>query len=148
VVSLLLRTRNVSAYAFFVSMGVLAAFFACAVDEVTSIVFMVAAILEVCDYFEVNPLPFIISTVMLTNIGSAGTVLGNPIGILLASKSGLTFEDFIVKAFPLMLLCLVTAVAILAVWFRKALRHLNDQMKRLGRMRCSSAFWMCRWRQA
>ncbi len=32
---------------------------ACAVSEVISIIFIVAAILEVCDYFEADPVPFI-----------------------------------------------------------------------------------------
>jgi len=57
----------------------------CAVAEVTSIIFMVAAILEICDYFEVDPIPYIIISILATNIGSAGTVLGNPVGILIAT---------------------------------------------------------------
>ena len=132
IVSLILRIRKLTARKFFLVITVFSALLACAVDEVTSIVFMVAAVLEICDYFEVNPLPFIISTVIATNIGSAGTVLGNPIGILLASKSGLTFEDFIVKAFPLMIVCLIVTVLILAFWYRKALRQLDEKIKELG----------------
>jgi len=132
IVSLILRIRNLSALRFFISISLISALFACAVDEVTSIVFMVAAILAVCDYFEVNPVPFIISVVLVTNIGSSGTVLGNPIGILLASKSGLTFEDFIVKAFPLMLVCLGAAIFILVLWYRKALKQLDVKIKELG----------------
>jgi Na+/H+ antiporter NhaD/arsenite permease-like protein len=102
------------------------------VDEVTSIIFMVAAILQVCDFFEVNPTPFIITSVLTTNIGSAGTVLGNPIGIVIATKSGLTFEDFIFRAFPLMLVCLAAAMILLYFWCRKSLRELDHKIKELG----------------
>src|SRR3989338_7352385 len=98
----------------------MSALLACAVDEVTSIIFMVAAVLEVCDYFEVDPFPFVVISVLATNVGSAATVLGNPIGILIASKSGLTFEDFIAKAFPLAMVCLIAVICIVIIWYKKA----------------------------
>ncbi|MDP2938334.1 MAG: SLC13 family permease [Candidatus Omnitrophota bacterium] len=131
-VSLILRIRNLTAKKFLIAIAIISALLACAVDEVTSIVFMVAAILEICDYFEVDPVPFIIGSVLTTNIGSSGTVLGNPIGILIAAKSGLSFEDFIVKAFPLMLICLAVTIFILVIWYRKALTQLDRRIKELG----------------
>jgi Na+/H+ antiporter NhaD/arsenite permease-like protein len=108
------------------------ALLSCAVDEVTSIIFIVAAVFEICDYFEVNPAPFLIISVLATNIGSSGTALGNPIGILIASKSGLTFEDFIVKAFPVMLVCVAAMILVVKFWYKKELLDLNHKMKELG----------------
>ena len=131
-VSLMLRARRLTATKFLISITFLSALLACAVDEVTSIVFVVAAILEICDYFEVDATPFLIISILATNIGSSGTVLGNPIGILIAAKSGLTFEDFLIKAFPVMLICLVLLFAIVRVWFRKALEQFDRQIKELG----------------
>jgi Na+/H+ antiporter NhaD/arsenite permease-like protein len=107
----------------------MSALLACCVDEVTSIIFMAAAILEICDYFEIDPTPFIIISILTTNIGSTGTVLGNPIGILIASKSGLTFEDFLLKAFPLMLLCLLTVIILVIYWYRKTLKRLEESIR-------------------
>lgn len=131
-VSLILRIKNLTAAKFLVSISVISAFLACAVDEVTSIIFMVAAIFEICDYFEVDPSPFLIISVLATNIGSSGTVLGNPIGILIATKSGLTFEDFILKAFPIMLACLAVLILIVKLWYKKSLLDLDNKMKELG----------------
>ncbi|MCM8780707.1 MAG: SLC13 family permease [Candidatus Omnitrophica bacterium] len=130
-ITLFLRVRNLTAKRFILMISVFSALLACCVDEVTSIMFMVAAILEICDYFEVEPIPFIIISVLATNIGSSGTVLGNPIGILIASKSGLTFEDFIVKAFPLMCLCLLFIIFIISIWYRKAIKRLDGKIKEL-----------------
>ncbi|MDD5238738.1 MAG: SLC13 family permease, partial [Candidatus Omnitrophica bacterium] len=132
IVGLILRIRNLTANKFLISISIISALLACAVDEVTSIIFIVAAIFEICDYFEVDPTPFLIISVMATNIGSSGTVLGNPIGILIASKSGLTFEDFITKAFPVMLLCLAVMLVIVRLWYRKTLAGLEHKMKELG----------------
>jgi len=132
IVSLILRIPKLTGKKFVLIIGILSALLACTVDEVTSIIFMVVAVLEICNYFEVNPIPFVIISVLATNIGSAATVLGNPIGILIASKSGLTFEDFIIKAFPLAVLCLIVTLVILLFWYRKSIKLLDEQMQRLG----------------
>jgi len=132
IVSLILRVKNLNANRFVILISVMSALLACAVDEVTSIIFMVAAVLEICDYFEVDPFPFVVISVLATNVGSAATVLGNPIGILIASKSGLTFEDFISKAFPLAMVCLIAVIGIVIFWYRKAIRQLQANIEKLG----------------
>jgi len=131
-VSLILRVKHMTAQKFLILISVVSALSACAIDEVTSIIFVVAAIFEICDYFDVDPTPFLIISVLATNIGSAGTALGNPIGILIASKSGLTFEDFLIKAFPVMLICLAAAILIVRWWYRATLAELDKKMKHLG----------------
>lgn len=132
IVSLILRIPHLTAKKFVFSISVISALLACAVDEVTSVIFMVAAVLEICDYFEVEPAPFIIISVLATNIGSAATVLGNPIGILIASKSGLTFEDFIIKAFPLAMFCLAATIFVVTIWYRKAIDKLQANINIVG----------------
>ncbi|MFC2007915.1 SLC13 family permease [Chloroflexota bacterium] len=106
----------------------LAALMAAMVDEVTSILFVTALVLDLCDFFEVNPVNYVISVVLATNIGSSWTVLGNPIGILIALRSGLTFEDFLATAFPVGLVSLVALVVIVLIWQRKDLRLLREKV--------------------
>ncbi|NQT23315.1 MAG: hypothetical protein HQ579_07785, partial [Candidatus Omnitrophica bacterium] len=124
--------KNLTARKFMLLLVLTSAFLACLIDEVSSIVFMVMLIFELSDYFEVKPQPFIIASVFATNIGSAGTVIGNPIGILIATKASLTFEDFLVHAFPLMLLSLFILLGILLFLFRKPLKELDKKMKLYG----------------
>lgn len=131
-VSMILRIKNLTARKFIVLISAISALSACAVDEVTSVIFIVAAVFEICDYFEVDPTPFIIISILATNIGSSGSALGNPIGILIAAKSGLTFEDFMAKAFPLMIICLVILIFIVTYWYRKSLHKLDRKIKELG----------------
>lgn len=132
IVEVILRIRNMTAHKFVIIIAIASALLSMMTSEVVSIIFMVAAVLEICDYFEVNPLPYIIISVLATNIGSAATVLGNPIGILIASRAHLTFEDFIIKAFPLAMACLGAAISVAALWYRKSLRQLDAQIKALG----------------
>ncbi len=55
-----------------------------------------------------DPRPFVIATAMATNAGSAATILGNPQNVLIATKGGLDFWQFL-------LLCAPPAVATLAL---------------------------------
>jgi Na+/H+ antiporter NhaD/arsenite permease-like protein len=99
------------------------------VDEVTSILFMTGIVLDFCDRYKVNPVNYIISLVLATNIGSSWTVLGNPIGILIAFRAGLTFEDFMRWSFPIGLLSLFALIGIIWWWQRKDLQLLKSKME-------------------
>jgi len=107
----------------------LSALFACAVDEITSIVFMMAIVFQLSSHLKISPVPLVIMTVIWTNIGSTGTMLGNPIGILIGLRAGLTFEDFMVKAFPIMIVLLVTSWLILSFWYRKEIKEFDRRLK-------------------
>lgn len=68
------------------------------VDEVTSILFMMAIMLRCLDAYGVRGekvLPFIMFLVFTTNIGSSMLPVGNPIGVMIAFRAGLTFIDFV-----------------------------------------------------
>lgn len=132
IVQLILRIKNLTALKFVIVISIASALLSAMTSEVVSIIFMVAAIFEICDYFEVDSVPYIIISVLTTNVGSAATVLGNPIGILIASKAHLTFEDFIIKAFPLSFGCLIVTILIVTIWYRKSISKMDTQIKELG----------------
>ena len=111
-----------------ISLLFLSAIMAACVDEVTSILFMTALVFELCACYKINPVNYVISVVLATNIGSSWTVLGNPIGILLALRAGLTFEDFMRWSFPVGLGGLICLVAIILVWQRRDLKLLNTKI--------------------
>ena len=101
------------------------------VDEVTSIVFVLALVFQVCDTLKLRPTPFVLMSVMATNIGSTGTMLGNPVGILIGTKATpapLSFGDFIVHATPIMFLSLAAAFVVLLLYFRKDIRLLDARL--------------------
>ncbi len=131
IVARILRVRRLTGKKFTFLIIAISAVLACVVDEVTSIIFMVAAILEICDYYEVDPVPFVIISIMATNIGSAATVLGNPIGILIATKAGLSFEDFILKALPLACVSLAAMTGIMCWFFRRPIREMSRRLNEL-----------------
>jgi Na+/H+ antiporter NhaD/arsenite permease-like protein len=129
IIQAILKMKGMTGMRFVLVSAGASALTASAVDEVTSILFMAALIFQVCDVLKIRPVPFLIICVMATNVGSAGTMLGNPVGILIGSRAGLTFEDFMVWAFPVMLLSLVATIILLIVWYRPEIRELDKRLK-------------------
>ena len=101
IVQLIVSMPNLSSRKFIFVTATASALLACAVDEVTSIIFISTLIFQVSDRLKLNATPYILIAVLATNIGSAGTMMGNPVGIFIGTKGQLSFGDFMVWAFPL-----------------------------------------------
>lgn len=83
----IISTPYLTARRFVFATCIIGAATSCVVDEMTAIVFIAALIFQVCDTMNLKPTPFLIMAVMVINIGSAGTMLGNPIGILIGQSA-------------------------------------------------------------
>ncbi|MBE6394525.1 MAG: hypothetical protein E7044_10795 [Lentisphaerae bacterium] len=129
IVQLIVSMPNLNATKFICVTATASALLACAVDEVTSIIFIATLIFQVCDRLKLNATPYILIAVLATNIGSAGTMMGNPVGIFIGTKGQLTFGDFMVWSFPLMLVSLFATIALLLWYFRKDLNAFNVNLK-------------------
>lgn len=112
-----------------VVMMAVAAVSAALVDEVTSILFMCAIMLNLLGNgsgpHRLNPIPFIIMLVFTTNVGSSATVVGNPVGVIIALRSGLTFADFLRWATPISMVCTGLAISLCLWWFAKDIKALK-----------------------
>jgi len=128
VVFSLLKTRGVTGVKLFVIIMVLSAILSALTGEVTSIIVMIALILDICSILSINPVPLVVSSVLTTNIGSASTLIGNPIGVLIALRAGITFEDFLTRALPLSMAILAVAIIILLFWFRHYIKEISSKL--------------------
>ncbi len=70
-------------------------------DEVSAILVTFGLAMEVCRRTKAPFVPFLLSLVFATNVGSALTLVGNPIGVYIAFAGGLSFEDFLRWATPI-----------------------------------------------
>ena len=72
-------------------------------DNVTTVLLIAPVTLLVCDRLGINPMPFLIAEVFASNIGGAATLVGDPPNIIIASRAGLTFNDFLVHMAPIVI---------------------------------------------
>jgi Na+/H+ antiporter NhaD/arsenite permease-like protein len=87
-------------------------------DNVTTVLLIAPVTLLVCDRLGINPVPFLIAEVMASNLGGTATLIGDPPNIIIASRSGLTFNDFLVHLAPLVVIELIVFTLILPWLFK------------------------------
>ncbi|HTW93225.1 MAG TPA: SLC13 family permease [Tepidisphaeraceae bacterium] len=105
---------------------VLASLASALVGEVTAILFMAGAMLHLTTKYKLNPVPFVIMLVFACNNGSAMSSVGNPIGVLIALKTGLSFTDFLADAAPIAIVVDVVVFGICRWWFADAFREFSE----------------------
>jgi Na+/H+ antiporter NhaD/arsenite permease-like protein len=90
-------------------------------DNVTTVLLVAPVTLLVCDRLGLPPVPFLLAEALASNIGGAATLVGDPPNIIIASRSGLTFTDFLVHMLPVVLVILALFLLLARVLFRSAL---------------------------
>lgn len=91
-------------------------------DNVTTVLLVAPVTLMVCDRLGVAPVPFLIAETLASNIGGAGTLVGDPPNIIIASRADLSFTDFLVHLLPISLVVLAAFLVLARFMFRSALR--------------------------
>jgi Na+/H+ antiporter NhaD/arsenite permease-like protein len=87
-------------------------------DNVTTVLLIAPVTLLVCDRLDVKPVPFLIAEVFASNIGGTATLIGDPPNIIIGSRAGLTFNDFLVHLTPIVAIELAVFTLILPWLFR------------------------------
>jgi Na+/H+ antiporter NhaD/arsenite permease-like protein len=94
-----------------------------ALDNVTTVLLVAPVTLLICDRLGVPPVPFLIAEVLASNVGGTATLVGDPPNIIIASRSGLTFDDFLSVLAPFVLVVLIVLVLLCRIMFRNAFRY-------------------------
>ncbi|MFJ1969597.1 SLC13 family permease [Streptomyces sp. NPDC087903] len=89
-------------------------------DNVTTVLLVAPVTLLVCERLALSAAPFLIAEVFAANIGGLATLVGDPPNIIIASRAGLTFNDFLVHLAPLSALLVVVLVVLCRFLFRKS----------------------------
>ncbi|MEM3386006.1 MAG: SLC13 family permease [Nitrososphaeria archaeon] len=99
------------------------------IDEVTSILISVSLILRITGKCKISAIPLVLMSVFATNIGSAATVVGNPVGVLIAFRGGLTFLDFIRWSTPICIIALLVTILICLKYYSNYISKLDNSLK-------------------
>jgi len=84
--------------------------------------------LLVCERIGVRPVPFLIAEALASNIGGTSTLVGDPPNLIVASRSGLDFNDFLINMAPIVAVMLVVFVALSRFLFRRDLTADPEQV--------------------
>jgi Na+/H+ antiporter NhaD/arsenite permease-like protein len=82
-------------------------------DNVTTVLLIAPVTLLVCDRLAINAAPFLMAEAFASNIGGTATLVGDPPNIIIASKAGLTFNDFLVHLAPIVIVVMAVLIVLL-----------------------------------
>ena len=89
-------------------------------DNVTTVLLVVPVTLIICDHLGVKPYPFLVAQVFASNVGGTATLIGDPPNILIGSRVGLSFNDFILHLTPMIIVVqFVTCGLFHVIWGRR-----------------------------
>lgn len=125
----ILKASKGSPTIFIIILSIVSWFLAIAVDEATSIIYVIALLVDIKKLSGRDVSPLVILAVLATNTGSMAMSIGNPIGIYLAFTVGLHPEDLVMSALPLSLGALFTLIITSLLLLRKEVKELLESIK-------------------
>ncbi|UCG68106.1 MAG: ArsB/NhaD family transporter [Thermoplasmata archaeon] len=90
-------------------------------DNVTTILLMVPATIELALVLKIDPIPMLISEALASNIGGTATVIGDPPNILIGSAFQLSFMDFILIIAPIIVINIFVFILLVKIFYKKKL---------------------------
>ncbi|RCW43029.1 ArsB/NhaD family transporter [Paenibacillus prosopidis] len=110
-----------------ISLALITAVGSAFLDNVTTVLLMVPVTFSITRQLRVNPIPFLITQIIASNVGGTATLIGDPPNIMIGSAvKELSFMDFIINLAPLAVLVMAIYVPIFIFLFRKGIQTTDD----------------------
>lgn len=111
--------------------GLVTAVLSALLDNVTTVLLLAPVILLICEALEIDPVPMLIVQAMAANIGGTATLIGDPPNIMIASKAGLSFIDFINNLAPVVVVLMAVFLWAMKMVFGKKMETREELKQRI-----------------
>jgi Na+/H+ antiporter NhaD/arsenite permease-like protein len=109
---------------FSVVTAVLSAF----LDNVTTVLIIIPIIIELTAGMGLDPKIYVISQAVISNIGGTATLIGDPPNIIIGSKVGLTFNQFMLNLTLPVIVCFLAAVGFIWITNRGKFKPIDESL--------------------
>ena len=97
-------------------------------DNVTTVVLIMPITFVIAKEFDIDPIPFLITEIIASNIGGTATLIGDPPNIIIGTKAGLCFMDFVNELTGIVILIFLISIGILLLMFKNQLKFSQEKM--------------------
>jgi len=104
-------------------------------DNVTTVLLMAPVTLAIAKRLELNPVPFLLTEALASNIGGTATLVGDPPNIMIASKAELSYLDFLLVMGPIVIVIMAVYVGAMWLIFGRSMKvepHLREAVLALN----------------
>ena len=101
---------------------IITAVFSAFLDNVTTVLLMVPVTFSITKILKLDPMPYLLTQIIASNIGGTATLIGDPPNIMIGSAvKELTFVAFIENLAPIAIICMVIVLFIMSAAYRRSL---------------------------
>ncbi|MCU7802013.1 MAG: ArsB/NhaD family transporter [Candidatus Thiodiazotropha sp. (ex Lucinoma borealis)] len=90
-------------------------------DNVTTVIVFAPLTVLICRLLKINPMPYLMAEAMLSNIGGAATLVGDPPNLMIGSAGDISFNSFLVHMGLPVLVVWIGTVGLMLYLFRDQL---------------------------
>jgi Na+/H+ antiporter NhaD/arsenite permease-like protein len=90
-------------------------------DNVTTVLLVAPVTVLIAERLGTSPVPYLIAEVLASNIGGTATLVGDPPNIIIGSRAGLSYAEFLTNLGPVSLIILVVFLLVARFLFRRSL---------------------------
>jgi hypothetical protein len=100
-------------------------------DNVTTVLIIIPIIIELTAGMGLDPRMYVISQAIISNIGGTATLIGDPPNIIIGSKVGLTFNQFMINLTLPVMVCFAAAIAYIWATNRDKFKPIDTNLAKL-----------------
>ena len=115
---------------FMIITAVLSAF----LDNVTTVLLIGPMTFSICKTLDLNPIPFLMTQIISSNVGGTATLIGDPPNIMLGSAADITFLQFILYDGPIVVIVMVATILGFRLLYHKGLTVTPEKMELIMQM--------------
>ena len=103
-------------------------------DNVTTVLLVGPMTIAITLILEVNPVPFLLTQILASNIGGTATLIGDPPNIMIGSAANLGFTDFMLNTGTVVIPILALVIFISYILYRKQIHVSEENMKEVMKL--------------
>ncbi len=115
---------------FMIITAVLSAF----LDNVTTVLLIGPMTFSICKTLDLNPIPFLMTQIISSNVGGTATLIGDPPNIMLGSAADISFLQFVIYDGPIVVIVMVATILGFRLLYYKGLTVTPEKMELIMKM--------------
>ncbi|MGI6765884.1 MAG: SLC13 family permease [Lentihominibacter sp.] len=115
---------------FMIITAVLSAF----LDNVTTVLLIGPMTFSICKTLDLNPVPYLMTQIIASNVGGTATLIGDPPNIMIGSAADIPFIQFVIYDGPIVVIVMIATILGFKLVYKKGLQVAPEKMALIMQM--------------
>lgn len=116
------------------SLAIFTAVVSAFLDNVTTVILIMPVTFVIAEKLDINPIPFLITEFVASNIGGTATLIGDPPNIIIGSAAGFSFMDFVNELTGIVAVILLAVTGLMLFIYRKQMVATPERMAEIAKL--------------